>query len=356
MPYFRSSLAVLSAVAACVPLSAYASETLTLKQRYDAAIDVVATDPEAGVQEMNLVAEEGYARAMDRMAYYYHKGIGVEVDNDRAVRLYQMAISEGREKSLISLGKTYIAIGEADAALEALDRAVSYKVSGALATRAWGHAAGGFGEKSRPDEGWQDLVALARSGDRTAELAATSLAAKGTRTLDAPDPILASLMEKSVGGDGSASEALLRYYRSVGHPEGSLERRAALLEHPNIRDKVAIDEGLYLASEAAPGRFNERAEKLVLTAGTQDFSRALEVTSKIDKNAYVRIVQMELARLGYFSGQADGLLDQSTISSINAFCRDTQITDTCVFGPVKSVAIKAVAAKLAESRDDTADS
>ena len=122
VPYFRSSLAVLGVVAACVPLSVYASETLTPKQRYDAAIDLVATDPEAGVQEMNLVAEEGYARAMDRMAYYYHKGIGVEVDNDRAVRLYQMAISEGREKSLISLGKTYIAIGEADAALEALDR------------------------------------------------------------------------------------------------------------------------------------------------------------------------------------------------------------------------------------------
>ena len=61
-------------------------------------------------------------------------------------------------------------------------------------------------------------------------------------------------------------------------------------------------------------------------------------------------MQKELRALGYAPGRANGYLHRQTITAVGQFCRDQDIWQACKFGPAKSVAIKAVAAKLAEVR------
>lgn len=80
------------------------------------------------------------------------------------------------------------------------------------------------------------------------------------------------------------------------------------------------------------------------------YARALSVAARINRNAYVRIVQKELRAQGYAVGRSSPYMNRPLIRAINRFCRDTGIVDDCRMGPLKSVTIKAVAGKLAELR------
>ena len=132
---------------------------------------------------MRRLADDGYLRAIDKLAYFHVKGFGVQADNGEAIRLYQSAVDQGNVKSLISLGKILISSGRPEDAFLALTRAAEEDVPGAEAILAWAHATGGFGESSRLDAGWQNLVSFARSRDRTAELAVLAMLMKQQRTL-----------------------------------------------------------------------------------------------------------------------------------------------------------------------------
>ncbi|MEM6955078.1 MAG: hypothetical protein AAF645_05295, partial [Myxococcota bacterium] len=57
------------------------------------------------------------------------------------------------------------------------------------------------------------------------------------------------------------------------------------------------------ASEREPGTFWTASERLVRDAPNTVFARALVVSSKINKNSFVRIVQSELRDLGYPVGK-----------------------------------------------------
>ena len=320
------------------------------KARYAQAIALLSQDPEAAALEMQRLAEDGYPRALDRLAYFHVKGTGVAPDTGKAIAYYRRAVESGNERSLVSLGKLLIREGEAGAALDALERARDADVRGAAATLAWGHATGGFGPASQPDAGWSTLVGFAMTGERTAEFAVMGVLSKKQRQLSDPTQLLESLTQRADEGDGKAAEVLLRFYRMVGHPLGSLAERERLLAHEGIRARVAAEEGLYLARETEPARFWIASERIVGQAPDDAFARALIITSKINKNAYVRILQQELDHLGHKPGRASGYLTARTIRAFNAFCREAGITDVCVYGPAKSVAIKAVSAELARAR------
>lgn len=63
-------------------------------------------------------------------------------------------------------------------------------------------------------------------------------------------------------------------------------------------------------------------------------SQALVKLLPDDPNGFVRSVQERMAGAGRFDGRVNGLLDQATISAINAMCRDAGVLAGCQIGPL----------------------
>jgi hypothetical protein len=335
----------------CFAQPLQAESLKAFKQRYSQATKAQASDPSRAAAELRVLADEGYARAIDRLAYFHLKGIGVEKDAETSVALYRQAIAEGNTKSLISLGKVHLTIGEPEMAEAALLRASEAGIAKADATLAWAHATGRLGTRSDTSKGLEDLRRLAAADLQEAQ---THLLAALIAQPDQPlmiKSVLSRLHSRVMSGDSKAAEALLRFYRLRGHPMGTTKVRAELLETPGIRPKIKTEEGLYLALNLQADHFWLASENIVRSAPNGVFPRALSVTARLNKNAYVRIVQLELEALGYKTGRPSPYLNATLIRSINEFCRDNGIQKDCKYGPLKSTTVKALAAKLAELRD-----
>ena len=324
-----------------------------LRAAYENAVELSKIDPGAAFAAMDRLAEAGYPRAIDRLAYFHLKGIGTTPDTEAALRHYSRAFDAGRERSLLSLGKVLLSNQRPLEALNALNRAVDLEIAGAEATRALADISGQLGPESNPIRGWAELLQIAQTGDRTAELGLLKQIANGARAnVDRAD-LIERLTRRADGGDGKAAEALLLYYRKRGgKAETVTAERERLLTHPKLRAKIAAVEGLYLARDSNPARFWSEAERLLQSTPSSDFARALAVTAKINRNAYVRIVQLELRELGYLDNNITGYLSSSTIRAVNRFCRTAGIWQACRFGPLKSIAVKAIAAEFASRKAD----
>lgn len=322
----------------------------TFKQRYAAAMALQADAPDQAAAELRVLAEAGYARASERLAYASFKGLGVPRDVDAAIGYYLQAIEAGRMSARVSLGKVYLGNAQPREARDMLRQAARDGDMRAGATLAWAHASGRLGELSQKARGLATLRDLAARDQRDAQMFMLDVLARRPEIAAQSDAVINRLHERYETGDAKAAEALLRYYRMRGHPRGTLEMRAELLQAPKIRDKIRIEEGLYLARDRQPGRFWPLSEELVRTAPKDVFARALAVSARINKNAYVRIVQQELRALGYRVGRPSPYLNAPLVRAINRFCRDTGIAETCAAGPLKSQTVKAVGAMLAEKR------
>ncbi|MGR3491277.1 MAG: hypothetical protein ACU0DW_04405 [Shimia sp.] len=334
------------ALALILSLSAPAVEALSnaeAKAHLSHALSL--SDRAEGARQLTALAGIGMPAAMDKLAGAYAKGRGVVQDTDRAVALYHRAVATGRLKALLSLGKTQMAAGRYAAALTSLERAVEADVKGAEATLAWAHASGRLGSLARRTEGWAELRAMA--GDPQADLLILNILNKRQQRMAHPNALLSRVAET---GTGKAAEALATYYRLHPHPNGTPQVRAKLLTHPDMREKVALEEALYLARDTEGHRFYGASEAIVDQAGAETYARLLTVTGKINKNAWVRLLQRDLARLGYAPGRISGRLTARTIRATNRFCRDRGITKACAYGPLKSVAVKAIATELASLR------
>ena len=346
---FRSNWIVLAVFTMCLQVSS-ASAAQTEKQQFAQAMELHQSDPGAAILVLTSLGDAGYARALDRLGYFYFTGNGVEQDLGLAVQYYEQAVTEGQVKSLVSLGKVYLKLGDYDKAEAAFQRATADGILRADVTRAWAHATGRFGPQSDTNGGFARLSVLAGEGNAAAELSLLSaLSSTPRRELDA-GAVLQRVEQRAADGEAKAAETLLRYYRLRKHPNGTPEIRAQLLETEGVRPKVSIEEALYLALETNPASFWTASEELVRAAPSDAFARSFVVAARINKNAYVRIVQRELSALGYKTGRRSPYLNAPLIRSINQFCRDQGIAKDCAQGPLKSATIKALAAKLAEVR------
>ncbi|MEM1078147.1 MAG: SEL1-like repeat protein [Pseudomonadota bacterium] len=325
-----------------------------LKARYSEAMALRTEAPVEAVAAMTALAEAGYPRAIDRLAYFHSKGQGVPQDLVRARALYAQAVAAGYDRSLIPLGKIALSLGEVELAQESLERAVAAGLEKAAPVLAWAHATERLGAGSDPARGLADLRVLAALDSRDAQVFLLAGLLKQPDAPGAKAKVLAQLETRAVDGDAKAAEGLLRYYRLRGLGSETTQTRAALLETPGIRAKIRVEEGLYLAVERQPERFWLTSEDLLRDAPNPVFARALAVTSKLNKNAYIRILQAELTALGYRTGRPSPYLNAPLIRAVNQFCRDTGITESCRLGPLKSVTIKAVAAELAIRRSPPA--
>ncbi|MCW3782987.1 tetratricopeptide repeat protein [Defluviimonas salinarum] len=242
-------------------------------------------------------------------------GIGGAVDGDGAVEAYRMAIASGKPWANIRLARLLRdgAIVEADAAaaLSHFEAALSGREDEAEAAAAdlvRGHLTGAFGELSSPAEG----VALARAGIEAgsggAALAVLGLPAR----LDEANPDLASLrpgavdlVEKAAAvGDTIAARRLFGYWHELsGRSDGAQEEAASVVSrHGDMLDPAQIARHGILG-QAASAR--SRADLDAIAADVadlqgRDFADALMDLRRVNPNAYVRVLQGEMARLGHY--------------------------------------------------------
>ncbi len=245
---------------------AVASEEMSLKDRYRQALQLLENDATAASLELVRLCSESYARACARAGYHALKGIGVEQNSAKAIAFYQKAIRDGHSASLTSLGKVHLQRGEYEEAIQAFSKGSDAEDTRASATLAWAHATNRLGPLSKPELGFATLLDTAQKGQRDAELLLLDALSKTPGKKPNVDDILNALHKRWGDGDAKAAGALLRYYRLVGHERGAREVRSKFFATQGLRDKIRVEERLYLASERQPKNFWVTSERLVRSA------------------------------------------------------------------------------------------
>lgn len=318
----------------------------------------IARDADTAFEMLNSLANDGYARAQDKLAYYHLRGIGTVPDVAMAEHWYRRAIDSGRDASRVSLAKLLIKQGAHSEALMQLDTAVQAEARGAAVARATFHHDAAFGALSTPKEGTQALSGFAMQGDVRAMQNVLTRISKGS-VFDVDETALAEQLltiarDTENRASGRSAEVLLNYYR-LGSGRKAADLRAELLDHPSIRGKIRSAEALYLAHETERPQFNHAASDILSQTPDADFGRAMFIVSRLNKNAYVHVLQQELKSLGYAPGRASGYLTAKTIRAVNAYCRDAGIWPTCAHGPLRSKVVKEVARSIGETRAKEAE-
>lgn len=363
MEAFMQHSPVIKTICICVslfilPLDGIAANTPTAKQIYAQAEALrlgtdVKSDPAAAFQIMKGLANTGHARAQDKLAYYYLRGIGTAINVKNAEVWYQTAIKNGRKSSLTSYAKLLLKQNAFDEALSQLTLATRTDVRGAATLLAVSHHDESFGPLSKQAQGTADLTKLAQTGDvRAIQYILIRLARGNKFDLDSQRLMQDALLiarDPTNRYHAKTAEALLAYLRqSHGREQRAL--RAKLVRTPDLRGKIWAAESLYLAVETNPTSFWGASEKIVKSTNSNDYARALYLTSRLNKNAYVRILQKELRVLGYKPGRASGYLTSSTIRAVTKLCKDIGISNICRLGPLKSGSIKEIAKWLSNNR------
>lgn len=331
------------------PQMSMASQDMSsIKTRYADALSLLETNQDLAFAEMAHLAEQGYARAYDRLGYFTLKGLGTPVDPNQAALHYETAVKLGHDRSLLALAKTQARLGQYDQAISSFETALALNLRGARVEFLTQHAINNLGPSSKPEQATDSLISLAKEGDRAALLGVLYAATKTGSRLDSEDELLHLAISFTDAGDAKVAEKLLPYLRIFGDKDDQTRStRQALLGLDGVRGKTWSEETLYLLAERSPESFSTDAASVLSEIEQPNYARALFVASRISKNAFVLETQQELAGLGYHPGPASGFLTGKTIRAVAAFCKDVGIIDVCRHGPLKSDAIKLISRELA---------
>lgn len=356
----RFCLALSVFTIAALPLTeraAFAAENASPKQRYAMAEDLRlgrsgAVDRAAAFEVMQALALEGEARAQAKLAYYHLKGIGTEVDPEASALWYRRAIDGGRYGARTSYAKLLMSQGQVLASLEQLDIASEAGDARAQAQRAAYHYQGKFGAASDPDFGKEELSRFAQDGHLQSMKIVLLAEQRGADFAVDTDVLRAQMIAVAQGAEpraaGKAAEALLKIMKEDRSPEG-IALRKDLVAHEGVRARVRSEAALYLAHDTQDAlSFRGTAAEIVAQTPADGFARSLVVVARLDKNAFVHVLQAELNARGYRSGPQTGVFNTRTLQAVTYFCRDRDIQDMCRLGPLRSKVIKTIAAELAE--------
>jgi hypothetical protein len=196
------------------------------------------------------------------------------------------------------------------------------------------------------------LEKLALAGNIRAQNALLRLIERGMGpTIGDLEGVLRLAEQAASSGKAGSVEQLLRLYRVRPKiARNTVSKREALLRDfgHRIRPDVAAIERIYRLHETQlPPRYYAQMWEIIVAAQRDKLARILPGLIRINRNAYVYVLQKELRLQGYLKRRPNGLMTSSTIRATAAFCRDENITGICRLGPLKGIAAKAIAASLA---------
>lgn len=306
------------------------------------------TDPGAASVAMRELAENGFAPAIDRVGYYYRKGVGGEQDLDAARQWYERAVSAGHLWSTASLARVEIDRGQGDAALRLLQYGVAQNRPGTERLLATAHIDRKLGAGSDVQKGRAILESLATGGDQNA--ARDLLVRINWKRLSGTAPVAAvsQVVDAGVQGDPRFAEVALVYLgRHGSKSKETMQTRAALAQVAGIPDRALSPERVRLAADTHPRQFWSKVEDILAQTQRPNYARVATTAFWINKNSWVRVLQKELRALGYYSGRINGRMTARTIKAQNRFCRDQGIWAVCATGPLRGATVRSVADKIA---------
>ncbi|SOC05622.1 tetratricopeptide repeat protein [Rhodobacter maris] len=324
----------------------------------DAYVAGTGTPPDIAqaVAIYEKLSQRGYALADLRLGKLYAEPTVLPQDLPRAIDHFTRAVSEGSDAARVELSKALIAAHRGEEALRVIDAAVARGLPRAEALRAVWHHQGAFGPLSDPAFGAREMRRLAESGDVYAArnaLIAHERRSRRIRDLDL-EKVLATLQGAADAGDRQALISLARAYRKLAWTiPGAREKQRALVENhgAELGDEYESAERLeVLYDRAHPVRSREAAYAYLETLDGQAFGRGLMRLRAIEMQAYVYVLERELAAHGYVTGTADGILDRVTLTAAQKFCRDEGIWDVCQHGPLTYDSSTRIVGVLANER------
>ncbi|WP_425090847.1 hypothetical protein [Tropicimonas sp. S265A] len=307
------------------------------------------TDPRGAFDAMQALARAGYPAALARVGYYFRHGIGTNANLEQARTWYTRSVAAGHPWSAAALARVEMALDRGDRAFRLLQTAVRQNRPGAERLLATAHVDRKLGAASDPATGQLMLERLAASGDIRAAYDLAARSNWGRLNGPVPDTALAQVVRAGLEGDARFAEVALVYLSRHGDKSAAtLATRARLANIPGMRPTVRSVERIRLAAEAEPAKFWTRVEEIMAETEVDGYARAARTAFWINKNAWVRVLQKDLRRLGYYDGTVNGLMTARTIRAQNRFCRDTGIGDICSAGPLRGPTVRAVAEAIAQ--------
>lgn len=253
--------------------------------------------------EIRSAAEQGDARALDRLGNAYWRGRGVPLDIARGEAYFRQAIAAGRERSRINLSRLLMEAGRGQEAFVVMEEARALGLEGVEYWLAVGHVRGLFGLESTPQAGHAELERLSAEGDERATYALAD-ALDGGAAID-PDPARAWTLYQMLADTGDA-RALARLgnlaWRGLGTTK-DLDEAQTLMQS-------AIDAG--------EPRAVINLSRVLIEAGQPDRARA-QITAAVD--AGLEGADFWLARFnargdfGHQSDQDAGLAELERLSA-----------------------------------------
>lgn len=313
-----------------------------LASLYESGIGVERDMPRAMALYTEL-ADQGYARALRKLGRFHLKGssdAGLPQDADRAIDLLKRSVAEGSTSARRDLGLALLNAGRAEDALKAIRQAAASGVPGAQADLANGHYRQLFGALSDKAQGRAQLAKLAEAGDAYAAKYALRHHERKSRRITEMDlpKVLGALEDHADAGSGLAARTLARAYRKLSFliPDNRAKLATLVRDHsvelgpePLAAEQVSVlyDKNDHRASRIAVLDYLEGLD------GPGYASGALRLRS-IERQAYVFLVQKELAARGFYSGPVSGIANRSTIRAILSFCDAQGYSETCIHGPL----------------------
>ena len=310
------------------------------------------TDPIGTHLAMKALAQTGYAPAIARVGYHLRKGIGTQQDLEAARSWYMRAVDAGHPWSTASLARVEIELGHGDAALRRLRAGVADKRPGTERLLATAHIDRKLGTASDPQRGQAMLERMAQNGDKNA--ARDLLVRFNWKRLrgQASDTVVEQVVRAGLAGEARfAAPALIYLARQPRKSHGETRTRTMLAEVSGIPDRILAPELVRLAADTTPRQFWSKVEDVLADTDTENYARTASTAFWINKNAWVRVLQKELRRLGYYKGRINSRMTARTIRAQNRFCRDHDLWAICATGPLRGATVRAVAGAIAVERN-----
>ncbi|MEP5154659.1 SEL1-like repeat protein [Planktotalea sp.] len=344
------SLLLTLAMTLCLANASFAQDH---RARFNTIKALEQTETFTGFVDMQSLADEGYAPAMDRLGYYFRQGLNVEQDLVQAMDWYEKAVQAGHPWSTASLARVQIDLNRTEEALALLQEGVRENRPGTHRLLATSHIDRHFGSASDPELGREILADLAQSGDKNAARELVVRVNWGRINASVPDAIVEQVVQAGLDGDERFAEVALVYLsRQNAKSKTALATRAKLADIPGIRDRIRSAEQVRLAAELHPGHFWSHVEDVLSETDDENYAKVASTAFWINKNSWVRVLQKELRTLGYYNGRINGRMTQRTIRAQNRFCRESGIWNICATGPLRGPTVRAVAAEIVKRKSD----
>lgn len=329
-----------------------------LARLYETGVGV-ETDPVRAVSMYQDLAERGNARAQRQLGRLYLKGADkaeLAQSVEKAVALLRRAVENGSDSAKRDLGLALIETRDFSGAKTALEDAAANGIAGATADLANAHYRNLLGPLSNETQGRSDLKTLAEAGDIYAIRHALVHYERRSRRIEDldVDKVVNHLWGATEKGNGAAARALARYYRKLGWMMTDEKRHMKRLTSEFgdvLGEEALVAENVTLLYDRDNHRASQRKViEYLESLDTPGFANGLLRLRAIEPQAYVRILQRELKRHGFYRGYETGMATRSTILAILRFCKEEAIYDTCIHGPTMFESARLISEALEELR------